>query len=59
MWQGAAISWGSSKQPCIALSSCEAEIVALSESCKDVVYLRKVVQDITGMCLEWTDSTVY
>lgn len=56
MWQGAAISWGSSRQPCVALSSCEAEIVALSESAKDVVYLRKLVSDITSSpCSEPTD----
>lgn len=47
MWQGAAISWGSSRQPCVSLSSCEAEIVALSESAKDVVYMRKLIADVT------------
>lgn len=51
VWQGAALSWGSSKQPCVALSSCEAEIVALSESCKDLVYLRKVISDLLGESL--------
>lgn len=41
LWQGAAISWGSSKQPCVALSSCEAEVVALSESSKTLcIYVR-------------------
>lgn len=58
MWQGAAISWGSSKQSCVALSSCEAEIVALSESCKDVVYLRKVIQDITS-CAHAVPTPLY
>ena len=42
-WQGAAISWGSKKQDCTALSTCEAEIIALSEASKDMVYLRKLV----------------
>jgi hypothetical protein len=42
-WQSAALSWGSRKQKCVALSSCEAEIVALSEAAKDVVYLRRLV----------------
>ena len=44
-WGSAAISWGSRKQQSIgiALSSCEAEIIALSEAAKDVVYLRKLV----------------
>ena len=45
-WQSAAISWGSRKQKCVALSSCEAEIIALSEAAKDVVYLRKLVNDL-------------
>lgn len=54
LWQGAALSWGSSKQPCIALSSCEAEIVALSESCKDLVYLRKVISEL--LCKDLSPS---
>ena len=40
MLNEAAISWGSKKQATVALSSCEAEINALSEATKDVVYLR-------------------
>ena len=45
-WQGAAISWGSKKQDCVALSTCEAEIIALSEGSKDMVYFRKMVNGI-------------
>jgi hypothetical protein len=33
----AAVSWGSKKQKTVALSSCEAEIVAASEAGKDAV----------------------
>ena len=43
---GGALSWGSRKQKPIALSSCEAEIIALSEAAKDVVYLRKLVSGL-------------
>ena len=43
LWQSAALTWGSRKQKSIALSSCEAEIIALSEATKDVVYLRRLV----------------
>ena len=43
LWQSAALTWGSRKQKSIALSTCEAEIIALSEAAKDVVYLRKLV----------------
>ena len=46
LWQSAAVSWGSRKQKSIALSTCEAEIIALSEAAKDVVYLRKLVNGL-------------
>ena len=36
LWQSAALSWGSRKQKSIALSTCEAEIIALSEATKEV-----------------------
>jgi hypothetical protein len=45
-WNGCALTWGSKKQKCIALSTCEAEIIALSEATKDVVYLRKFLAGI-------------
>ena len=40
-WQGAGISWGSTKQKSTSVSSTEAEIYALSEGVKDLVYFRK------------------
>ena len=46
MWQGATISWGSTKQASTSLSSCKAEIYALSEGAKDLVYFRKL---LTGL----------
>lgn len=42
----AAISWGSKKQKSVALSSCEAEIVAGSEAGKEAVHL-------SGLCKEF------
>ena len=39
-------SWGSRKQQSIALSSCESEIIALSEATKDVVYLRRFLSGL-------------
>eukprot|EP00965_Chrysotila_dentata_P063085 2090098-Pleurochrysis_carterae.AAC.1 len=35
MYTQAAISWSSKKQPSVALSSCEAEIIAASEATKE------------------------
>ena len=46
LWQSAALSWGSRRQKCVALSTCEAEIIALSEAAKDVVYLRKFISGL-------------
>ena len=60
LWQSAALSWGSRKQKSIALSTCESEIIALSEATKDVVYLRKLVKGLRapepGPSLLSTDS---
>ena len=46
LWQSAALTWGSRKQKSIALSTCEAEIIALSEAAKDIVYLRKLLDGL-------------
>ena len=46
LWQNAALTWGSRRQKCTALSTCEAELIALSEASKDVVYLRKLVKGL-------------
>ena len=46
LWQNAPLAWGSRKQKCIALSSCESEIYALSEAAKDMVYFRKFVRGL-------------
>eukprot|EP00965_Chrysotila_dentata_P217515 6190041-Pleurochrysis_carterae.AAC.2 len=42
----AAITWTSKKQPTVALSSCEAEIVAASEAAKEAVYLRALLEEL-------------
>lgn len=45
-WQGSTVSWGSTKQKSTAVSSCEAEIYALSEGAKDVIYFRKLLSGL-------------
>lgn len=42
----AAVSWGSKKQASIALSSCEAEIVALSEAAKEGVFISRFLDEL-------------
>ena len=42
----AAVSWGTKKQATIALSSCEAEIVAASEAAKEAVYLKSFLSEL-------------
>lgn len=42
----AAISWGSKKHPVVALSSCQAEIMAASEAAKEVLHLRGLLSDL-------------
>uniref|UniRef100_A0A7S4ES29 Uncharacterized protein n=1 Tax=Chrysotila carterae TaxID=13221 RepID=A0A7S4ES29_CHRCT len=46
MYNQAAISWASEKQPSVALSPCEAEIIAAFEATKEAVYLRILFQDL-------------
>ncbi len=43
-FNGTPISWRSGLQSVIALSSCEAEYVALSEACRELAYLREVAK---------------
>ena len=45
-WHGAPLAWGSRKQKATSLSSCESEIIALSEAAKEVVYLRKFTRGL-------------
>ena len=50
MMQGAAVMWAVQRQRSIALSSAEAEMVALSEAARDVRYIRRLLASI-GMPL--------
>lgn len=48
----AAISWCSKRQALVALSSCEAEIVALSEASKETAHLRRFLSKLGDGPLE-------
>ena len=42
----AVVSWGSKKQVSVALSSCEAEIMAASEAAKEAIYLSRFLREL-------------
>lgn len=44
---GSVISYEAKKQKTVALSSTEAEYMALSESCKEAIYLRNILNELT------------
>ncbi|KRY26977.1 Retrovirus-related Pol polyprotein from transposon TNT 1-94, partial [Trichinella spiralis] len=46
----AVISWESRKQRTVALSSTEAECMALSEACKEAMHLKRMIEEITVLC---------
>lgn len=43
---GAAVCWSARKQSLVALSTCEAEFVALSEACRAASWIRKLLIDM-------------
>ena len=43
---GAAICWNSKKQPTVALSSTEAEYIALTQSVKESIWLQAILEDL-------------
>ena len=40
------ISWCCKKQTCVALSSTESEFISLSETCKEAIWLRNLLEDM-------------
>ena len=45
---GTAISWKSRKQSCVALSTAEAEYIALSQAAQEAIWLRQLATDLQG-----------
>jgi hypothetical protein len=43
---GGAIAWSCKKQDLIALSSCESEYIALSETSKEIVWMKRIAKDL-------------
>ena len=46
MLNGAAISWRSKRQPVVALSTAEAEFISASAMVQEVIYLRKLLENL-------------
>ena len=51
---GAAISWKSSKQSCVSLSTAEAEYVALSAAAQEAVWLQQLASDLLNKSIQET-----
>ncbi len=45
---GAAVSWRSRKQTCVALSTAEAEYVSLSAACQEAIWLNGLTGELSG-----------
>lgn len=43
---GAAVSWKSKKQPCVALSTAESEYMALASAAQEAVWMRQLLSDL-------------
>ncbi len=46
MLSGGAVSWRSRKQTCVALSTAEAEYVALTNTSQEVIWMRQLMEDL-------------
>jgi len=46
MLNGGAITWKSKKQNCVALSTAEAEYIALSATAQECIWLRQLLSDL-------------
>ena len=71
MLNGAAVSWKSKRQPTVALSSAEAEYIAGSSLVQEVIYLRKLLNNLgfpqtsptviyadNETCIAWSEGSI-
>lgn len=56
---GAAISWKSRRQPTVALSSTEAEYMAIAETVKEAIWLRRLFSEITQSSKPQEQQLIY
>lgn len=56
---GAAVSWRSKKQTCVALSTTEAEYMALASALQEAVWMRQLISDIHGQTKLTKPTQVY
>lgn len=47
LYGGGPISWCSRRQPLVAMSSTEAEYIAAADCCKEVLYLKSLIEELT------------
>lgn len=52
MYGGGPISWCSKRQPIVSLSSTEAEYIAASDCCKECLYLKSFISELTGISVK-------
>lgn len=49
IYAGGAISWSSQRQPSVAISTTEAEVVAASEAARELVWLKRLINEVTNL----------
>ena len=57
MLSGGAVSWKSRKQTCVALSTSEAEYVALANAAQEVIWMRQLMENLE--CKQSEPTVVY
>ncbi|CAB0007815.1 unnamed protein product [Nesidiocoris tenuis] len=47
-FNGGPVSWKSRKQPTTSTSSTDAELVSAAESCRELIYIKSLIKELTG-----------
>ena len=58
-YRGGAIAWNSRLQRTVALSSCEAEFMALKEAIKEQLFIKSILSELQHLIGDTTAETVY